>query len=236
MIDGSRLPPLLLLFDIDGTLLQRASREHARALTEAAAAIHGVPRLDGRVEAAGRTDGAIVRDLLELAGVDPGAADERWAEVQAAAVEAYASLCPPDLSAKVAPGIPELLAALAGRPEAFRLSLVTGNLEAVARLKLDRAGLAGHFAPGQGGFGSDHEAREELPPIARARAASPPWPRERTAVVGDTPRDIACARADGLRVAAVATGPFAREALEGADVVVDDARALLPVLEGWAAG
>jgi phosphoglycolate phosphatase len=226
--------PLLLLFDIDGTLLQRASREHAQALTEAAAAIHGVPALDGVVEAAGRTDGAIVRDLLELAGIDGQAADARWPEVQAAAVESYAQLCPADLSAKVAPGIPELLEALAARPDRFRLSLVTGNLEAVARLKLDRAGLGGHFPPGQGGFGSDDEAREALPPIARARAADPPWPRARTAIVGDTPRDIACARADGLRVAAVATGPFGRDALAGADVVVDDARELLGVLETWA--
>ncbi len=202
---------------------------------EAAAAIHGVPPLGGHlVEAAGRTDGAIVRDLLALAGVDPGAVDARWTAVQTAAVEAYAELCPPDLSATVAPGIPELLDALAARPDVFRLSLVTGNLEAVARLKLDRAGLGRHFGPGQGGFGSDDEAREALPPIARARAADPPWPRERTAVVGDTPRDIACARADGLRVAAVATGPFGAAELAGADVVVDDARVLLGVLEGWA--
>jgi phosphoglycolate phosphatase len=54
-------------------------------------------------------------------------------------------------------------------------------------------------------------------------------------VIGDTPRDIACARADGVRVAAVATGPFAIEALADADAVVDDARALLPVLEDFAA-
>jgi phosphoglycolate phosphatase len=200
---------------------------------QAAAAIHGVPALDGRVEAAGRTDGAIVRDLLELAGVDGAAADARWAEVQSAAVEAYAQLCPADLSAKVAPGIPELLDALARRPGEFRLSLVTGNLEPVARVKLDRAGIGRYFPAGQGGFGSDHESRAELPPIARARASDPPWPRERTVVIGDTPRDIACARADRVRVAAVGTGPFAVEALADADAVVDDARALLPVLEDW---
>jgi phosphoglycolate phosphatase-like HAD superfamily hydrolase len=174
-----------------------------------------------------------VRDLLVLAGVRGAAADARWSDVQAAAVEAYAQLCPPDLSARVAPGVPELLSRLGARPGAFRLSLVTGNLEAVARLKLERAGLGAHFPAGQGAFGSDHVAREALPPIARARAADPPWPRERTIVIGDTPRDIACARADGLRVAAVATGPFVVDELAGADAVVDDARALLPVLEDW---
>ena len=105
---------------------------------------------------------------------------------------------------------------------------MTGNYERVARLKLARAGIGGWFAEGQGGFGSDAEEREALPPIARERAGG--WPRERTIVIGDTPRDIACARADGLRVVAVATGPYPVEALADADAVVDSAPALLPVL------
>ena len=53
-------------------------------------------------------------------------------------------------------------------------------------------------------------------------------------MIGDTPRDIACARADRLRVAAVATGPYPLDALAGADAVVDGARALHPILEDWA--
>ena len=194
--------------------------------------MHGVPPLDGfRVEFAGRTDANIVNDLLAAAGVPHEASDARWADVQAAAMEAYERLCPADLSERVLPGIVELLEALAGRPGEFRLSLVTGNLEPVARLKLARAGLGGYFDPGQGGFASDHASRAELPAIARARAGD--WPRERAVVIGDTPRDIECARADGVRVAAVATGPYAIEALADADAVVDDARALLPVLEDW---
>jgi phosphoglycolate phosphatase len=220
---------LLLLFDIDGTLLQGAAVEHSRALREAAAAVHGLPALDGEVDAPGRTDGAIVGDLLRLAGVS----DERWDEVAAAAVERFAELCPDDLSERVAPGMAALIPALAQRPEEFRLSLVTGNLEPIARLKLARAGLAEYFEDGQGGFGSDHRSRSELPAIARDRAGG--WPRERTVVIGDTPRDIACARADRVRVVAVATGPFAVEALADADAVVDDARSLLPVLEDLAA-
>jgi phosphoglycolate phosphatase len=230
------VPRLLLLFDIDGTLLLRATGEHARALREAAASVHGLPALDGGggVEMAGRTDLAIVRDLLVGAGVLGADVEARSDAVREAAALAYERLCPADLSATVAPGIPELLEALAGRPDAFRLSLVTGNLEPVARLKLARAGVGRYFAAGQGGFGSDDEDRGRLPAIARARASGPPWPRSRTVVIGDTPRDIACARADEVRVAAVATGPFAIEALAGADAVVHDARALLPVLNGWA--
>jgi phosphoglycolate phosphatase len=194
--------------------------------------VHGLASLDGHeVEVAGRTDAAIMRDLVMAAGVDAATIDARWPEVRDAAVIAYEELCPPDLSDRVAPGVPELLAALAARAGDFRLSLVTGNLEPIARLKLERAGIGGYFEAGQGGFGSDHANRAELPAIARARAGD--WPRERTVVIGDTPRDIACARADGVRVAAVATGLFTVEALADADAVVDDARALLPVLRSW---
>jgi phosphoglycolate phosphatase-like HAD superfamily hydrolase len=204
---------------------------------EAAQEVHGVDGLHAhRVEAAGRTDLAIARDLLLAAGVDREAIDARADEVAERAVAAYADLCPADLSPRLAPGIVELLDALADRTDTFRLSLVTGNLEPVARLKLERAGIGHRFPAGQGGFGSDHPRRAELPPIARARMSDPPWPRERTVVIGDTPRDIACARADRVRVAAVATGPFALEALADADAVADDARALLPVLGDWAAG
>jgi phosphoglycolate phosphatase-like HAD superfamily hydrolase len=176
---------------------------------------------------------AIARSLLRAAGVGDAQIDERAVEVAERAVRAFESLCPPDLSPRLAPGIPELLEALSGRADEFRLSLVTGNLEPIARVKLARAGIGHHFEPGQGGFGSDHVSRARLPAIARGRASSPPWPRDRTAVIGDTPRDIACARADRVRVAAVGTGPFTVDALADADAVTDDAHHLLPVLEDW---
>ncbi|HEX5621372.1 MAG TPA: haloacid dehalogenase-like hydrolase [Solirubrobacteraceae bacterium] len=215
---------------MDGTLLIGGAVEHAQALRDAAARVHGLASLDGHeVEVAGRTDPAIMRDLVTAAGgVD---VDARWPEVAAAAVAAYEELAPADLSERVAPGIVELLRALADRPAEFRLALLTGNLEPIARLKLGRAGIGHYFEPDQGGFGSDHHNRAKLPAIARARAGD--WPRDRTVVIGDTPRDIACARADDVRVAAVATGLFGVEQLADADAVVDDARALLPVLHEW---
>ena len=222
--------PLLLLWDIDGTLLQRASLEHAEAMRAALTQVHGELSLDGhRVEAAGRTDSAIARDLLVASGRAPAAIDARADDVIAACCALYDELCPADLSPRLAPGVADALVSLGGRPQAFRFSLVTGNFERIARLKLARAGIGDWFPEGQGAFGSDAEERERLPPIARSRAGG--WPRERTVVIGDTPRDIACARADGLRVLAVATGPYPVEALADADAVVDSAEALLPVLE-----
>jgi phosphoglycolate phosphatase len=194
--------------------------------------VHGVD-LDGvTVEAAGRTDAAIARDLLRGAGIADAVIDARADDVAVAAVDAYEELCPPDLSAYVAPGVPEVLDALAAEPGTYRLALLTGNLEPVARRKLASAGIGHHFAAGEGGFGSDAEDRAALPAVARVRAGG--WPRERTVVIGDTPRDIACARADRVRVIAVSTGPYAAEALADADAVVDGARAVLPVLADFA--
>ncbi len=79
-----------------------------------------------------------------------------------------------------------------------------------------------------------------LPPIARRRAGeaaglSTSWPREQTVVIGDTPRDIACAHADDLRCVAVTTGPHARAELSGADVVVDSTAELLEALDSLTA-
>jgi phosphoglycolate phosphatase len=214
----------LLLWDIDGTLLLKASTEHAEAIHAAIERVYGVAIPEGRVEAAGRTDFAIARSILTLAGVSPERVDERLEDLRAAAVEEYAHRVPDDLSDRLAPHVPEVLGELAARAD-VRQSLVTGNLEPIARLKLRAAGIGHHFADGQGGFGSDSEDRAELPGIARRRAGGHA-PGD-TVVIGDTPRDIACARADGVRVIAVTTGPFDADALRGADAVCRDAREVL---------
>lgn len=217
---------MLLLFDIDGTLLSGATAAHAQALHEAVHQVHGVDvsrRPDG-FSPAGRTDGEIARLLALHAGVSTQRIDERADDVRTACCEAYARLCPRDLSQTVLGGIHELLAWLGLRDD-VHLSLLTGNYEPVARLKLARAGIGRCFAAGQGAFGSDSEDRAALPAIARRRAGATghPYPRERTLVIGDTPRDIACARADGVRCAAVATGRYAVAELRDADIAVSDA-------------
>ncbi|MEA2193244.1 MAG: phosphoglycolate phosphatase, partial [Solirubrobacteraceae bacterium] len=185
---------MLLLFDIDGTLLIGAAGAHRDAIHEALRVVHGVtePDHDG-LEVAGRTDMDIARVLLTRAGVASERIDERADDVRVAACEAYGRLRPSDLSETVAPGMAELLERLAAREDTV-LSLVTGNYEPIARMKLAAAGIGRWFQRGQGGFGSDHESRAELPAIARRRAGDgEPWPRERTLLIGDTPRDIACA-------------------------------------------
>jgi len=229
---------VLLLFDIDGTLLQGASDAHAAAMHEAIADIWGVDVRAARstLEAAGRTDLEISRALLSAVGVPARDIDAGMGRLRTAAGEAYARLVPDDLSDRVTPGVPDLLAGLAQR-EGVVLSLLTGNLETVARLKLRAAGLGGWFPAGQGAFGSDSEDRTRLPAIARARAGTDgergrvSYPRERTVVIGDTSRDVACARVDGVRCIGVTTGPCPAADLAGADEVVAGAREVAGALE-----
>jgi len=230
---------VLLLFDIDGTLLIRGAREHAMALHDAIEEVWRVDLREVRVETGGRTDPDIAREILTAGGVDARAIDDALPAFQEALVARYAQLVPDDLSQRLAPGAIDALGSLHADPR-MRLSLVTGNVEGVARLKLRAAGIGAYFDAGQGGFGSDSPDRADLPPVARARAGSAsgaeaPWPRERTVVIGDTPRDIACARADGVRVVAVPTGPFAAEDLAGADALIGslhELRDALAALEG----
>jgi len=225
---------MLLLFDIDGTLLVGASRTHAESLLHAVGEVYGVSGLSSAgVEAAGRTDLEIARLILLRQGVSAERIDSGLADLQLATTEQFARRCPPSLVENLVPGVAELLYRLAARPEVV-LSLVTGNLEPVARLKLERAGIGTLFERGQGGFGSDSEDRTDLPPIARSRAGdrdSTPYPRERTVVIGDTPRDIACAQSDSVRCLAVTTGPYAAAELVRADGVARDSGELEALID-----
>jgi phosphoglycolate phosphatase len=219
---------MLLLFDIDGTLLIRAHVEHRLALAEAVLEVWGaVDPGSSAVPAAGRTDIEIAREVCLLAGVTADRFDDGSDAFRAACARAYGRLAPADLRDRLAPDALDVLTDLAARP-GVTLSLVTGNLEAVARTKLERSGLATFFAAGQGGFGSDAEDRTELPAVARRRAGADgtPYPRDHTVVVGDTPNDIACAHADGVRCVAVTTGPFGAEELRRADLVISGLREL----------
>jgi len=223
---------VLLLFDIDGTLLIRAADDHRAAIYAALRRVYHVhDPTEAKVETAGRTDPWIARSILLQLGVSARRIDDGMADFKRVAVEEYRRRCRADLTGHVAPGVVEMLEGLRDR-DGVVLSLVTGNLERIARMKLARAGIGEFFGGAHGGFGSDHEDRAELPGIARLRAGSngQPYPREQTIVIGDTPLDIACARADGVRCVAVTTGQYRADDLRDADHVVHSARELAAVL------
>ena len=211
---------MLVLWDIDGTLLHGAPRAHVKALAWAMARVWGVPATAADVTAirpAGRTDQEIARAVLTLHGVPGGEVTPRlpeWMALAAARHEEIERLHP---APAVAPGAAAALEAAAAL--GARQALLTGNLEPIGRAKMARAGLAGFFPVGQGAFGSDDERRERLVPVAAARARVAAGD---VVVVGDTPRDIRCAHAAGARCVAVATGPHPAGELADADAVVPD--------------
>jgi phosphoglycolate phosphatase-like HAD superfamily hydrolase len=221
---------MLVLFDIDGTLLTGATRAHSQALDAAIQEVHHVDPAGVRsqIAPAGRTDGEIARLILLDLGVSARRIDELSGEVREACCRIYAQICPPDLRSHVVPGISDLVAWLGERPD-VTLGLVTGNYEPIGRLKLRLAGLGKWFASAPGAFGSDSEDRAALPAIARRRAGH--TPRAQAVVVGDTPRDIACARADGLRCVAVTSGQYGPDQLSGADAVARNTAELRELLE-----
>lgn len=222
----------LVLFDIDGTLLWGGPAKEAFHL-----ALLEVFGTAGDIEShdfSGKTDPQIARELLEGAGLSSGAVDEGLPFLFRSYLRELEARLPGD-PVTVLPGVPELLDVL-GAMDGVALGLVTGNIAGGAELKLGSARLGKWFAVG--GFGSDSEFRDDLPPVALERARTQwavDFDPERVWIVGDTPRDVACARAHGLRTLAVATGRFDADALRatGADRVVDhlgDTDAIVEVL------
>ncbi len=227
---------MLFLFDIDGTLLRRMPPAHRQAICDAALAIYGVhitPQALG--ETAGMTDTAIARRTLQATGVPEHAIADGLAAFFQAAADAYEKQVPANLRSYHTPHAEATLRWLA--EAGVSLGLVTGNIERIAWTKLRVAGLAEYFACG--GFGDEAEAREALPPLALVRASAAfgrVFPPDSTYVVGDTPADVACGAACGLRTVAVATGPIhSLEHLRACspDFAFEDLRGLLSLQLAW---
>jgi phosphoglycolate phosphatase-like HAD superfamily hydrolase len=213
--------PTVLLFDIDGTLMTQKGVSR-RAAAEAFGEVFGDATALDAVHFAGRTDPLIFGDGLRIIG------REVTAEALEAVFVAYLRILPDrmrtDPHVALLPGIHDLLAAL--RPHAhLAIGLGTGNIERGARLKLEHFDLWTAFD--FGGFGSDHHDRAALIGIGAARGAARlgrPLSECRVVVIGDTPLDVAAARANGAETLGVLTGGDTRETLEraGAEAVVDD--------------
>jgi phosphoglycolate phosphatase-like HAD superfamily hydrolase len=230
------VPSLLVLFDIDGTLVL-TSRAGVRALTLAFQELHGVENALDDVPIAGRTDRAIVIDAMRRAGIEPDdpailTIEDRYLDhlqVEIARPIAGHPSC-------VLPGVIPLLDALEKEP-GVRSALLTGNLRRGAAIKLAHFQLWDRF--GFGAFGDEHVDRRALLPIAleQARRAGVVTTPDRVVIVGDTPHDIDCAAAHGARAIGVATGSFSREALgsAGAGLALDTLEPVQDVL-AWLRG
>ncbi len=215
----------LLLFDIDGTLVRGGPAK--RVFEFALASVFGTAgAIDGH-DFSGKTDPQIARELLTAAGLPEEEIEAGlptlWRTYLAGLKKSL-----PATPMNVIPGVGPLLEYLEGR-EDVALGLLTGNIVEGARLKLGSVGMDCFFSIG--GYGSDSEIRDDLPPIAMERATKKwgrPFESQDVVVIGDTPRDVSCGKNSGTRTVAVATGRFERRALEetGADHVLNDMTSL----------
>ncbi|HEX5214696.1 MAG TPA: HAD hydrolase-like protein [Vicinamibacterales bacterium] len=220
----SASPQILVLFDIDGTLIHTA-RAGLRGMNAAFRRLHGRDHaLDG-VSFAGRTDRAIAADVFRNVGLEPTDAAIvalRDAYLEDLRIEMARPVADPG---GVFPGVPGLLDALEARDD-VAVGLLTGNFAGGAAIKLGHFDLWRRFA--FGAFGDDHHDRRDLVPVAltRARELGYAVDAASTVIIGDTPLDIDCAHAHGARAIAVATGPFTPAQLAHADLVVETLEAV----------
>jgi len=200
----------LILFDIDGTLIATGGAGE-RAFTEVCRAEFGVLNGTLRLHFAGRTDPSIVRDFFAHHEIEPSPENfHRFFDRYVFQREHVLG----SLNGRVLPGVLAWLAALATLTPPPRLGLLTGNIGLGARIKLGHFGLWDRFETGA--FGDDHEDRNQLARIARARARKrfgDELRDDEILVIGDTPRDIECARAIDAKVLAVATGSYTLDEL-----------------------
>jgi phosphoglycolate phosphatase-like HAD superfamily hydrolase len=203
---------LLVLFDVDGTLLLTHDEVYVEANRDALVAVWGSAPEGPDVP--GDTALAHTRRALRGAGFGNDEIDarlERWCSVFS---ERYVELLrDADTSHWRTPdGAADTLAQVENR------ALLTGNPENVARARLQRLGLDPLFPDDQGAFGCEREDRVQLFELARERAGG--WPAARTVAVGDTPLDVSSAHGAGARCVALTTGAYGRPELNDADAVI----------------
>lgn len=215
----------LILWDIDGTLV-RAGDLGAAVFDDALERVLG-RRPPERVRMSGKTDPQIVGEYLLMMDVEL-AHHERHLPLVLGHVETELALAADRLAAegRALPGVVEVLQSLGRRPDVVQ-SVLTGNIAPNALVKLKAFGLDQWLDLEVGAYGSDHADRLELVPIALARVAERRGQRIDPGavwVVGDTVRDLACARAGGTRCLLVATGRSTEAELAtlGADAVLAD--------------
>ena len=225
----------LVLWDIDGTLI-RAGDIARTAFAAAIERVVGTAALEHDVVMGGKTDPQIAHEILVALGLSE---DEASGHVPSVITELESELAAAEevlrTGGRVLPGVRDVLAALDDHPDVLQ-SVLTGNTAANAALKLAAFDLQRWLDVDIGAYGSDDADRRTLVPIALERAR-----RQRgftggpadVWIVGDTVRDLECARAGGARCLLVATGRVARDELEAAqpDAVLDDLSDVRAVVE-----
>lgn len=207
----------LILFDIDGTLVSMGGAG-TKAMNLAFNELFSIDDAFKEIPMAGKTDIQIMKEGLKLHCLPymDGNVDKMK--------NGYLKFLQEEVNNPLKHLKPGIISSL----ELFNkmnlpLGLLTGNLEKGAKIKLGTFNLNEYFL--EGAFGSDDEERDNLLPIAIAKFAKKGlrFTPNNCIVVGDTPRDVRCAKIHGAGCIAVATGPYSKEDLlkTDADIVVN---------------
>jgi phosphoglycolate phosphatase len=202
----------LLLFDIDGTLIQTGGAG-IRAINKAFSVIYDIEGAVQGIEADGKTDPLILRESFRIA------LNRDYSEGEAARIcRRYSLYLEEDMKKRnpitVLDGVLQILQAISLRDD-LKVGIATGNIEQGARIKLRYSGLDSYFKCGA--FGSDSEDRGEIILLAIERAGrilNNGSGFDEVFVIRDTPFDIIHGKAAGATVFGVATGSYSLKDLE----------------------
>jgi phosphoglycolate phosphatase len=216
---------MLVLFDIDGTLVRRAGPHHRDALAEAVRRVTGLSTTTDGIPVHGMLDQDILTQMLRREGLSKRDIAAALPAIHDQAQRIYIRTCP-DIRSKICPGARSLLYRLTRRKAT--LALVTGNLTEIGWKKMESAGLKHYFR--FGAFAEMAKTRAGLAKIAIAQARRLGLVG-RTApiiLIGDAPSDILAAKANRIRSISVATGISTRDELaeHRPDILIDDLRQL----------
>ena len=202
----------LLLFDIDGTLT-RSHNGHV-PFNQAILETFGVPGDILSVIPDGNTDPMIVTEIFTKSNILIHDLDDKWEQFSSNLHQCYSQAISSGITTvRALPGAAQLLQAVAASGT-FGSSVVSGNLEPMARVKLEAAGLDSYLC--RGAYGSDSPRRADLPAIAKHRCEASfgvSIPLSDCIVIGDTPRDLEAARCNQMKCILVATGRYSLEEL-----------------------
>lgn len=215
----------LVLFDIDGTLLQKAGPHHRRALEAAVKQVTGADTTTENVPVAGMLDRDIITAMMRNAGLPLSTIRKSMSAIVETAQAVYIDTCP-DLRRKLAPGVRDALNRL--KRNGVPKGLVTGNLTRIGWRKMEQAGIRHHFT-----FGAFAELARDRAGLVRiaireARRTGLIQNGARISLIGDHVNDIVAAKANGIQAVSVATGVLRTDelSLHRPDVLLADLRAL----------
>jgi phosphoglycolate phosphatase len=201
----------LVLFDIDGTLIQSGGAGEV-AFGRVCEAEFGVPNGTAGLNFAGRTDPSIVREFFQQFAIEASPQNfQRFFDCYVFHLDHLLG----QLNGRVLPGVHDMIRDMNALDQPPLIGLLTGNIRLGAQIKLGHYQLWEQFR--MGAFGDDHEDRNQVAAIAKERGVrmlGKYLSGDQVVVIGDTPRDIECARAIGARCLAVATGKFTAKELQ----------------------